>query len=184
MGTSNLKSTPITNLDSNPVLRNQAGNGAPGRVQKVSGFVTAVAADAVGSTYQFARLPSNARDIKTIMESEAQGAGKVSLSVYYSDSTTDGTQAANRGVVVPTTGAGFFTVDKDLTSAVAPTDVTGVGVSTSNGYTIDKRGKELWDALGLTSDPGGFFDLVGEVHTTAITTGTGRIRVTAEYIDT
>jgi hypothetical protein len=183
MGTSNLKSTPITNLDAVPVVENQAGNGAAGPVRKVSGFVTAVASDAVGSTYKFCRIPSKARDIKTIIESEAQGAGKVSLSAYYSSSTLDGTQPSKQGVVVPTTGAGFFTVDVDCASAVAATDKTGVGVSTSNGYTIDKRSKELWDALGLTSDPGGFIDVVGEVHTTAVTTGTGRIRVTVEYVD-
>jgi hypothetical protein len=42
--------------------------------------------------------------------------------------------------------------------------------------------KHLWDALGLTSDPGGFFDIVAVVHTTAITTGTGKIYLACEYV--
>lgn len=89
MGTSHLKSAAITNLDATPPVAVQAGNGATGYAKKVQGFVTAVAADAAGSTYQLVRLPTNARDIRVIFESEAQGAGKVQLSVYYSDSTVD-----------------------------------------------------------------------------------------------
>lgn len=169
MGTSALKSTSITNLDASPVVENTRGAGAPGGVQYVDDYVTAVAADAAGSTYRFVRVPSNAIVKRVTIESEAQGAGKINLSVYY----------ANGGVIVPTTGDSFFASDIDLTSAVAPTDVT----NESGNYTIDKRKKRLWDALGLTSDPGGFFDIVGVVHTTAITTGTGKIRCAVEYIN-
>jgi len=64
-------------------------------------------------------------------------------------------------------------VDIDCASAVAPTDKTNSGGT----YTIDKRGKQLWDALGLTSDPGGYFDIVAVVHTTDVTTGTGKMQI-------
>lgn len=179
MGTSALKSTSITNLDTTPPVENTRGSGAPGGVQYVDDFVTAVAADAAGSTYKFVRVPSNAIVKRVTIESEAQGAGKINLSVYYSSSTVDGTPSSKQGVIVPTTGDSFFASDIDLTSAVVPTDVT----NESGNYTIDKRKKRLWDALGLTSDPGGFFDIVGVVHTTAITTGTGKIRCACEYIN-
>lgn len=178
MGTSALKSAAITNLDAAPPVAVQAGNGAAGYVKRVSGYVTAVASDAAGSTYRLIRLPTNARDIILILESEAQGAGAINLSAYYSDSTVDGTPVANQGVIVPTTGDQFWASDVNLASAVTPTDVT----NESGNNTIDKRGKELWDALGITSDPGGFIDVVGVVHTTAITTGTGKIRVAANYV--
>lgn len=179
MGTSHLKSTSITNLDSSPPVTNTRGMGAPGSLQYVAGYVTAVAADAAGSTYQLVRVPSNCIVKRLTIESEAQGAGKINLSVYYSDSATDGTQPPLQGVIVPTTGDQFFASDIDLASAVTPTDVT----NESGNYTIDKRDKRLWDALGLTSDPGGFFDIVAVVHTTAITTGTGKIRLACEYIN-
>jgi hypothetical protein len=183
MGTSHLKSTPITNLDATPAVANSAGLGGPARLHSLSGFVTAVAADAAGSTYQLVRVPSTAVIKQVLFESEAQGAGKVQLSVYYSDSTVDGTAPANQGLVVPTTGAGFFSDDIDCTSVVAQQDKTSSGTSGTgaNGYTLDKRNKHLWDALGLTSDPGGFFDIVAVVHTTAVTTGTGRLGVCVNF---
>lgn len=185
MGTSHLKSTAITNLDATPIVRSTTGEGASGLLRCVSGYVTAVASDAAGSTYQLVRVPSTACIKQVLFASEAQTAGKVQLSVYYSDSTNDGTQAANSGVVVPTTGAGFFADDIDCSSAVAQADYTSYGTSGTgaNGYTLDKRNKHLWDALGLTTDPGGFFDIVAVVHTTAITTGTGKLGVTVKYID-
>ena len=178
MGTSALKSTQITNLDATPVTPNTRGINAPGGVQLVDGYVTAVASDAAGSTYKMVRVPSNAVVKRLTLASEAQGAGKINLSVYYSDSAVDGTQPSLQGIIVPTTGDQFFASDVDLTSAVTPTDVT----NESGNYTPDKRNKRLWDALGLTSDPGGFFDIVAVVHTTAITTGTGKIYLACEYI--
>jgi len=178
MGTSALKSAQITNLDSSPVVPNTKGLNGPGILNYVDGYVTAVASDAAGSTYKMVRVPSNAVVKRVTLDSEAQGAGKVNVSVYYSDSTVDGTQPSLQGVIVPTTGDQFFASDVDLASAVNPTDVTGE----SGNYTADKRNKHLWDALGLSGDPGGFFDLVCVVHTTAITTGTGKIHLACEYI--
>jgi hypothetical protein len=47
---------------------------------------------------------------------------------------------------------------------------------------VNKRQKQLWDALGLTSDPGGFIDVVAVVHTTDVTTGTGNIYVDCQFV--
>ena len=68
--------------------------------------------------------------------------------------------------------------DISCASAVASADV----INESGNYTVDKRGKQLWDALGLTTDPGGFFDIVAVVHTTAVTTGTGKIYVDCQFV--
>ncbi len=180
--TSHLKSAAITNLDATPVVPNTTGEGAPGRTLQVNGFAIPLAADAAGSTYQLVRVPSNAKIKHLFFESEAQGAGKFQLGVYYSDSTVDGTSAANQGLVVPTTGVDFFASDIDCSSAVNSADYVGGGGTTSR-YNLSLRNKQLWDALGLTSDPGGFFDIVATCHTTAVTTGTGRLGVSALYID-
>lgn len=179
MTTEALKSTPITNLDTIPVVPNTTGEGAPGYLRSVSGSVVVSASMAAGSTYRLARIPTNAKVKHVWFESEAQGAGKFNLSVYYSDSTQDGTAPANQGVIVPTTGDQFFASDIDCASAVKSLDE----INESGNNPPSLRNKQLWDALGLTSDPGGFFDIVAVVHTTDVTTGTGKLGVTVEFVD-
>jgi hypothetical protein len=175
MTTEALKSTPITNLDASPVTVNTAGEGAPGRLQSVNGYVTVSASMAALSTYRLVRLPSNCKVKQVLFESEAQGAGKFQLGIYPSDSTTDGTNAAAPNTA---TDVKFFADDIDCASAVAQSDKT----YSSGNYTLDKRNKALWDAVGLTSDPGGFLDVVATVHTTAVTTGTGKLGVCVNYV--
>ena len=177
MTTEALKSTLITNLDTIPVVTNTEGEGGPTRLKHINGFVTVSASMAAGSTYRLVRLPTTAKVKAVIFESQAQGAGKFNLSVYYSDSTIDGTAVANQGLIVPTTGDQFFAADIDCASAVARAGYT----NNSGNYTVDTRNKALWDALALTSDPGGYFDIVAVVHTTAVTTGTGKISCEVEY---
>ena len=177
MTTEALKSGPITNWDATPIVKPTAGRGAPGEMKIVDGYVTVSASIAAGSTYRLVRLPSNAVVKQVWFESEAQTAGKFNLSVYYSDSAVDGTSSANKGVIVPTTGDQFFASDIDCASAVN-TDAT----NESGNYTLDLRSKELWDALGLSSDPGGFFDIVAVVHTTDVTTGTGKLGVRVTFV--
>jgi hypothetical protein len=175
--TSHLKSLPITNLDAIPAVQNTSGVGAPGRLIQVDGFVSTVSADATGSTYQLVRVPSNCKVKAVVFEAAAMTAGKLSLSVYYSDATQDGTASANQGLIVPTTGAAFFALDIDCSSAVGPTNET----NQSGNYPIANREKELWDALALSADPGGFFDVVAVCHTTAITTGAA-VYLKVDYI--
>lgn len=187
MGTSNLKSAAITTLDggaANPPAPTQlqAGAGAPSRAKLVDGFVTTVSADAAASTYKLVRFPSNATIKHVRLAWAAMTAGKVQLSVYYSDSTQDGTPPANQGVIVPTTGAAFFSDDIDLTSASGWVDKTFANGATGGANNVGLVDKRIWDALGLTSDPGGFFDLVAVVHTTAITTG-ALLGAEVEYVD-
>lgn len=183
MAVSHFKSTAITNLDTIPPLTPTTGEGGPGYVRSVNGFATAAAADAAGSTYQFVRIPSNAKVKHLFFTSEAQGAGAVQLGVYYSDSTVDGTAVANQGLVVPTTGVNFFANDISIAAAVNSVDEVMQNMATGGANNLSLSNQPLWQALGLTSDPGGFFDIVATVHTTAITTGTGRLGVDCQYVD-
>ncbi len=179
MTTEALKSTSITNLDATPRVANTVGEGAPGNLRCANGHVTVSASMAAGSTYRLVRIPTTAKVKQVLFESEAQAAGKFNLSVYYSDSTTDGTQPANQGVIVPTTGDQFFASDIDAASLVVLVDKT----NESTNYTLAKRNLPLWSALGLSSDPGGFFDIVAVVHTTDVTTGTGKLGVMVYYVE-
>jgi hypothetical protein len=160
MGTSHLKSAQVTNLDATPPVRSTAGQNEIGVMRGVSGFVTAVAADAAGSTYRFCRVPSNAVVKQVLFESEAQGAGNVSLGVYRT--------AADGGAVVD---ADLFASRIDCASLVVQGDYT----NESTQYNLNERNMPLWQAAGLTSDPGGFLDIAGTVDTTAVTTGTGKL---------
>ena len=64
----------------------------------------------------------------------------------------------------------FFPLFKDGSRTGAGDPFFDDLVSESGNYPISKRNKALWDALGLTTDPGGFMDIVAVVHTTDITT--------------
>ena len=169
-----LKSAPITNLDATPVVPNTVGQGSAGRLNHVNGFVTTTAADDIASKYILARIPSNAVVKQVIFESEDQGAtGAADVGLYYSTSTVDGTQKDLQGDVI----------DADLfASAVVLTAASRADVTAESGqYTLNERNMPIWQAAGLTSDPGGFFDVVATL-TAALTEGAARLGAEVFYI--
>lgn len=180
MTTEALKAAALTALDAATtpyiVAPPTAGEGAKARLNHVDGYQTVSASMAAGSTYALARIPSTALVKRVTFASEAQGAGKFNVGLSYSTSTHDGTKAANQGAVID---ADFFATDIDCASAVAEKDIT----NESGTYSPDKRGQPIWKAAGLTSDPGGMFDIVATVHTTDVTTGTGKLYLAAEYVE-
>jgi hypothetical protein len=171
MSVEHIKSTPVTNLDATPVVPNTEGEGAQGYLREVTGSLVAPASASADSTFRFVRVPSNCKVKRVRITSQAQAAGKVDVGVYYPASTAHPDLAANA------IDQDFFATDVDLASAVQPTDIT----NESGTYTADKWNQPLWQAVGLTSDPGGFFDIVGTVHTTAVTTGTGIVGLSVEH---
>lgn len=171
MAVETLKSTPITNLDATPIVPNTVGEGGLGTPREVEGFVTFPASASIGSTARLARVPSTAKIKVVNLESEAQAAGATDVGVYYSTAHKTGA-----GAVID---ADFFGSAVSVAAAVQPpTNVTGE----SGVYTLDKRTQPLWQAAGLTTDPGGFFDVVLTL-TTAITTGTGKTGIRVSYVD-
>src|SRR6266404_6936662 len=88
MAVDHVKSTPITNLDASPAVYQTAGEGGPALLKSVSsGDVIGVASSSIDATYQFVRVPSNAKIKQVIFSSEAQAAGTVDIGLYYA---TDG----------------------------------------------------------------------------------------------
>lgn len=171
-----LKSAQITNLDATPAVLTDAGKGAGGLLKYADGYVTCAAADAAGTKYLMNRVPSHAIVKRITLANEAQGAGKVDVGVYYADDARYiAGGSANSGVVID---ADFFSTAVDLAAKVQPTDVT----FESGTYTFDKWSQPLWQAVGLTSDPGGMLDIVCTVVTTDVTTGTGKLRLATEYV--
>lgn len=178
MAVETLKATSITALDTVPVSAQTAGMGGAGMLMECGDYVTVPASASAASTFRLARVPSNAKIKQVLFESEAQAAGTVDISVYYSSSTVDGTAPAVQGIVVPSTGSGFFATAIAITSAVAQSLQT----NESTSYNLSKRNQPLWQALGLSSDPGGFFDIVA-VLAVAVTTGTGKMGVRVQYVN-
>lgn len=181
MAVDHVKSQAITDADgaTPPIVSQTAGKGVGNYLKEVSGSAVAVASSSADATYQLVRLPSAAKVKEIIFESAAQGAGKFDLGVYYA---TDGRSGPNKKTALLAADAidqDLFATVIDCASDVAPTDVT----NESGSYTIDKRIKPLWEAAGLSSDPGGFIDIVATVKTTAVTTGTGRLGVSVRYTD-
>lgn len=156
MTTETVKSAAINTLDSYPITQISAGEGVPGNLRYVDGSAPITSGVTNGSLYRVVRIPSNAK-VKSVLAwlDAASTTITGSISVYYSDAVHDGTQYANQGLVVPTTGAGFFASGLALAAVIEPTEESGQ----SGTYVGSLRIKALWDALGLTSDPGGFFDI-------------------------
>jgi hypothetical protein len=177
MAVDHVKSTIITNLDASPAVIPTAGEGGPAPIKRNEGYATAVAASSVGATYQLVRVPSNCKVKSLEFESAAQGAGAFDLGVYYA---TDGEGGKPTSLLAANAiSQALFASAIDCSSAVGITNVT----NESGTYTIDKRSMPLWQAAGLSADPGGYFDIVATVATTAVTTGTGRFGTSVSYTD-
>ena len=166
MAIDHVKSAAITLLDGPPAAAVTAGEGSPGYLKEVGGYNTAVAASSANATYQWVRVPSNCKLKAIWFFSAAQGGGTVDIGLYYA---TDG--LGNQPTALLAANAinqNIFAAASAVTAAQAGTQVLGGTAS----FTMDKRNMPLWQAAGLTSDPGGSFDIVGTV-VAPITTGTG-----------
>lgn len=177
MSVDHVKSTPITNLDASPVVQITAGEGGSAPLKSISsGDVVGVASSSINATYQFVRVPSNAKVKQVLFDSEAQAAGAIDIGVYYA---TDGLGGKPTSLLAANAiSQSFFASAVALTSASTQTDVT----NEAGTFTPAKRNQPLWQALGLSSDPGGNFDIAGTL-TTAITTGGGKMGMTVNYTD-
>jgi len=174
MAVDHVKSTPITNLDAAPVVPNTGGEGAAAQLMSVSsGDVVGVASSSINATYQFVRVPSNCKVKQVLFDTETQAAGAIDIGVYYA---TDGEGNKPTALLAANAISQALFASAVTITAVSVTDVT----NESGTYTPLKRNQPLWQAAGLSTDPGGYFDIVGTV-TTAITTGTGKMGLTVNY---
>ena len=175
MAVDHVKSTPITNLDATPRVANTAGEGGSAPLIFADGYATALASSSADATYQLVRVPWTAKIKCIVFESEAQAAGKFDLGVYHA---TDGSSGgATALLAAAAVDQDFFATVIDCASAVLETIVTNESAT----YTLDKRTQPLWQAAGLTTNPGGNADIVATVKTTAVTTGTGKFGIKVWY---
>lgn len=183
MSVDHVKSIAITSLDTPfatvpaPAFISTAGEGSVGVLKMIDGYVTAVASSSINATYQLVRVPSNVKVKAIVLESEAQGQGSFDIGVYYATDGSNALSVTGGLLAAAAISQAFFASAVDLTSAYGPTNVT----NESGTNVIAKRFQPLWQAIGLTTDPGGNFDIVATV-TTAVTTGTGKIYLKLDYV--
>jgi hypothetical protein len=154
-----VKSTLITNADALPaVLNSPRVDGGFERIEVATVAITN--ADSVGSTYRMFRVPSNA--VVTDLRIYAPDIGTTTISDIGLYRT-----AKDGGAVVD---ANFFADALSLKDGA----LNGVDVLHEGGgfFTIANSGKELWDALGLTSDPSVFYDVAFTLTAAADATAT------------
>lgn len=154
MATVSRKSLAITNRDATPRVINAPANSAR-ELKEVIGYIAAAADDSGTSLYRVVTVPSNARISEILLTcADFSSAGKIDIGVHR------------------TTQDGGAAVDADLfCSAFALTDgpysnIDLVREAGTSGWTLADAEKALWQALGLSVDPGIEYDITVTVETT------------------
>jgi len=162
-----VKSTAITNRDATPRVIND-GRFERAVVKNAYGMCAVANGDSIAAKYIIAQVPSTAvvKDVKLTIPAITTCAGDVGL---YRPTQSDGTA----GTVI---SAAFFSAANSLATAL-----NKASVMTQTTYTFAKREQPIWQAAGLTSDPGGFLDVV--VTLTAAAGSAGNISGDVEYLD-
>lgn len=163
-----LKSVPITNRDATPRVIND-GRLERGTSKATTGWVTAGAADSIASIYTLLSLPSTAIVQQLYLSNGAVTSAAGDIGVYR-PTALDGTA----GAVV---SVGLFATAVSIATAATNTDVT----NESTNYTILKQDQPLWQAAGLTADPGGTLDI--SMTLTAAATASSTVKLICFYVD-
>lgn len=166
MATETLKSTVVTNLDATPPVRATGGAGSWAYLAEADAYVTPTNGVTTGSLYRMVRLPTTAIVKKVeVQHCNISGATLTTftadVTLYYSDQTLDmvGAGQGNSGLVNSLNGSASLFANAHAfagDTAGAFVDVT----DSAGNYPASLVNQPLWQAAGLSQDPGGFFDLV------------------------
>lgn len=203
-----LESSTLVNLNSPPVLVPTAGEGASCKLYQNEDLVLPTAANVQFSTYTLGpRIPTNARIKKVQMygkgiDTNATAAVAVDVNLIFSDAplggiaagmpVNDGTDYVNAGQIPKSTLDGTTT---SITAYSSPNKMFGSGVVAVNNagaykvqdltyaniFTFAMRQMPLFEALGYTQDPGGFFDFFVVVETASSTAAAGVLGLIVDY---
>jgi len=165
------KSTQITNLDASPTVRPTAGEDGAAAQTVIAQPIPFTTGDTTVTTtiYNVLRVPTTAvlKTLHLIADAPIDVATTPTLTwavgLAYSDNTNyDGTKVANQGTYV-NSGTEFASAD------TAGTQASG-GVVHDISPTLGNQVLPLWKGpAGLTSDPGGFFDITMQVSAISAT---------------
>jgi hypothetical protein len=155
-----LKSAAITNYDARPPFRPTSGQeGGGSHIIDAVGIVGPTTDGATtGGILRAVRIPSNAivRSVE-VCQKAATTTASFDIGLDYSDSLNDGTVQGNYVAGTPLNDD-FFAAAVDTHALVEFTDETFQNAD----YLPTDSVNPVWQAsgTGLTSDPGGFFDVI------------------------
>lgn len=185
MAADTVKSASITSLDaaaqslSAPLTE---GQGAAGRVSNHSDYVAVTTGGlaSTSSTYKMVRLPTQCiikkANLYTKSGLDTSTGLAVDLGAYYSDSTQDGTPVSLQGTLI---SASSFVSNVAFGQSSAGSNIDGV-----SNLDASLRNSQLWAQVGLSSDPGGYIDLVLAVHTVVSgTASAGNVGLNVETVN-
>lgn len=164
--------TAVTNADA-ASQTNNSQKIAGGRLREDVGTIEAVSGDSISSVYRLARVKSGARISQVLLSCDAISSCAGDIGIY--DITS-----VNSGAVVD---ADFFASAQSLASALVNADVTheADAADAGAGFGHADVEKPLWQALGLTSDPGKLYDIA--VTLTAAAGAAGTVSMKVRYVD-
>ena len=170
MAVVNKKSEALTNHTATPRVLNDS-NIEGGIVRSSVGVVDVAIADSTSSTLRFCRLPSNARPVSLKIFCPDIGTTSAMNIGLWSEADAD-----NTGTVID---ADFFATDYTITAALAGAEILHEGDVTP-GLNILRGEKMLWEVLGLSSDPGVHYNVVGQL--TGAIDATGAVKLECQYV--
>lgn len=175
MAVVNTKSTVITNRDSVPSVINDTRITRSTKKSAV-GSVAVGAADSINSYYPLVEVPTNC-SVRSVFATCVAGMTLLAgnIGVFKNTANSGG---VTTGVAAYTGSNTFFASAQTLAAALNRSDVTNA----AGTYPTDKREQPLWQAIGLSADPGGTFD-IGVQVTAANTGAAGRVGLEVEYVD-
>lgn len=176
MAVVNTKPTTITNRDATPPVINDARL-QRGVLKSSVGSVAVGAADSATSYFPLVEVPTTAM-VRRIYMSCPAGMTTLAGDIGVFKNTAN-SAGVTTGVAANTGSGTIFAAATTLAAAADGKDVTNLN---SNAYPTDKREQPLWQAIGLTADPGGTFD-IGIKITTANTGAAGRVGLEVQYVD-
>lgn len=164
MAVVNTKASAITAADAGTAVKK---NLTAGVLKECAGTLEAVSGDSIASVFRLARVPSNARISRVLLSCDAITTCAGDVGVY-------DVAAVNSGAVID---ADFFASAQSLATALANTDVT----HESGVFGVEDIEQPLWQALGLSADPGKQYDIA--VTLTAAAGSAGTVSLKVAYVD-
>ena len=124
--------------------------------------------DSIASIYRLVRVPSNARVSQVLLSCDAITSGAGDVGIYET--------AGNGGAVVD---VDFFASAQSIATALLNSDITSEADPADAGAGFGKADAEkaLWEALGLTADPGKEYDIAVTLTAAAAAAGTLSLKV-------
>lgn len=164
------KASAVTAADAGTAVKKILSGGI---LKESVGTLEAVSGDSIASIYRLARVPSNARVSRVLLSCDAITTCAGDVGVY-------DIAAVNSGAVVD---VDFFASAQSLATALSNTDITHEADAADAGAGFGQADveKPLWQALGLSADPGKYYDIA--VTLTAAAGSAGTVSLKVQYVD-